>query len=194
MMEMLLDYWYLWLLILLAALLKVFMPLISGWFGEKTLSYYLKLLSPKEYKVLNDVILSTDSGTTQVNHIIVSLYGVFVIEAKTYTGSISGSEKSSQWSQNIDGKKTRLVNPLQQNHANVQAIKARLRRFSEVPIIPIVAFSPKCVLKVNTTSHVVYFDKVNIIIRSYTNKILSWDNVTAICSILQSEMDGEKMP
>lgn len=187
-MKILLDLWYIWLLILVSALAKLFMPAINGWFGEiKTLPYYLKLLSSREYQVLNNVILSSDSGTTQVDHIVVSLYGVFVIGNINYTGLISGSEKSDQWTQSINKEKNRFVNPIHQIQAQVVAIEAQLAQFPKVPIIPIIAFSSKSSLKVNTTSHVVNFDKVNIVIRSYTNKILSRDDVASICTILQRE-------
>ena len=47
---------------------------------------------PEEYTVLDDVVLKTNSGTTQIDHVVVSRYGVFAIETKNYrvlTGSPS---------------------------------------------------------------------------------------------------------
>ena len=81
MLDFLLNFWYIWLLVLLTAVYRVFTPTIKGWFGEKKVAGYLSRL-PEECTVLNDVILPTETGTTQIDHIVVSPYGVFVIETK----------------------------------------------------------------------------------------------------------------
>ncbi len=43
-------------------------------------------LSSEEYLSVHDVVLPTTRGETQIDHIVLSLYGVFVIETKNYTG------------------------------------------------------------------------------------------------------------
>lgn len=184
--EILVRFWFLWLLILLAALFQLFKPTIKGWFGEKTISLYLHRLPQDEYSVINDIILPTENGTTQIDHIVVSLYGVFVIETKNYKGWIYGGEKSAQWTQNIYGKKSSFMNPIRQNFAHVKAIEARLVQYPSLPIIPIVAFSPECDLKVKTTSHVIYFRRVNEVIRNYNQKVINKDEVTSIVNLLLS--------
>jgi len=40
------------------------------------------LLNKDEYKTIKNVTLPAEGGTTQIDHIIVSQYGVFVIETK----------------------------------------------------------------------------------------------------------------
>jgi len=187
MLKVLLDFWYFWLLIFLIALLRLFKPIIKGWFGEKTITLYLRTLPKDQYTVINDIILPTDNGTTQIDHIVVSVYGLFVIETKNYTGWIFGSEKSAQWTQSIYGKKNRFMNPLRQNYAHVKAIEARVAQYSDIPIISIVAFSPNCDLKVDTTSHVVYFTRICEVILSYENKVISTDDISAIVSILRDQ-------
>ncbi len=184
MLDILTRFWYLWLLILLAALYQLFKPTIKGWFGEKKVARYLRKL-PDEYTVLNDVILHTETGTTQIDHIVVSPYGVFVIETKNYKGWIFGGEKSEQWTQNIYGHKNSFMNPLRQNYAHVKAVEARLSQFPSLPVILIVAFSPDCDLKVKTESHVVYFRQVPAVIRKYAEKIVQSDDVTTVVSLLQ---------
>ena len=45
----------------------------------------LSSLDENEYKVLNDVMVRTQNGkTSQIDHIVVSAYGIFVIETKNY--------------------------------------------------------------------------------------------------------------
>ena len=54
---------------------------------------YKKLLElTDEYYIFNDVILDTGQGTTQIDHIVVSKYGVFAIETKNYRGEIYGND------------------------------------------------------------------------------------------------------
>ena len=57
--------------------------------GEKRVARKLDWL-PKEYIILNDIMLPTQYGTTQIDHIVVSPYGIFVIETKNYKGWIFG--------------------------------------------------------------------------------------------------------
>ena len=132
------------------------------------------------------MILQTDNGTTQIDHIVVSRYGVFIIETKNYKGWIFGGEKSSQWTQNIYGRKSSFMNPLRQNFAHIKAVEAQLTQYPSLPIIPIAAFSPECELKVKVTSHVVYFHQVPGVIRKYIEKHISNEDVTAIVRILRS--------
>jgi hypothetical protein len=47
MIKILFEVWYLWVLVLLAALYRLFKPAIKGWFGEKTIALYLNRL-PKD--------------------------------------------------------------------------------------------------------------------------------------------------
>jgi Zn-finger domain associated with topoisomerase type I len=186
MFDLLINFWYLWVIVILIALYRLFKPAIKGWFGEKTVALCLKTLPQEEYILINDIILPAKNGTTQIDHIVVSIYGVFVIETKNYVGWIFGSEKSAQWTQNIYGKKTKFMNPLFQNFAHTEAIKAKLNNYPNLPIIPIIAFSPSCDLKVKTESHVVYFHRVAGVIKKYKEKVISIGEASNIAQLLTS--------
>lgn len=41
---------------------------------------------PNEYVLFNDLLFENNGISTQINHIVVSPYGVFVIETKGYRG------------------------------------------------------------------------------------------------------------
>ena len=56
---------------------------------------------PEGYTVLDDVVLKTNSGTTQIDHVVVSKYGVFAIETKNYRGEIYGDDDRQEWTQII---------------------------------------------------------------------------------------------
>ena len=68
--------------------------------GEKWVHNILMEL-PDEYYVMDDVVMNTVRGTTQIDHIVISKYGVFVIETKNYRGSIFGNDESKKWTQRI---------------------------------------------------------------------------------------------
>ncbi len=97
--------------------------MFKGWWGEAqgTMAHAL-FLDPKIYHSINNVTIPTFNGTTQIDHVIVSCHGIFVIEAKAMNGWIFGDEKKSKWTQILDGKKYRFQNPLQQNCRHGQAL------------------------------------------------------------------------
>ena len=68
-----------------------------------------------------------DGTTTQVDQIVVSIYGVFVIEAKDYSGWIFGNESQRQWTQTLhigwgDTEKHHFQNPIRQNWRHIYAL------------------------------------------------------------------------
>lgn len=98
---------------------------VKGRVGEAIVSVGgLKRLDPKVYRVFNDLVLPRPDGkgTTQIDHVVVSVFGVFVIETKNYAGWIFGDENARFWTQTIYGKKSRFQNPLHQNALHVRAL------------------------------------------------------------------------
>ena len=89
-----------------------YLPQIKGIIGESRVSRKLENLNHEEFKVLNDVLLNTSNGFSQIDHIVISIYGIFVIETKNYTGWIHGNENSEYWIQTIYKKKTKFRNPI----------------------------------------------------------------------------------
>ena len=94
-----------------------------------------KILLNKEYSVINDVTISDGKGsTTQIDHIIVSPYGIFVAEVKHYAGWLYGNSGQKQWTQKFPGKSFRFQNPLHQNYKHVKCIAGVL--VENVPNLP----------------------------------------------------------
>jgi len=58
---------------------------------------------------------------TQVDMLVISVYGIFVVEIKNYSGWIFGDEKSKNWTQVVYSKKNQFQNPLRQNYKHVKA-------------------------------------------------------------------------
>jgi hypothetical protein len=54
---------------------------------------------PPDYHLMNHITIQMKDGTTQVDHILVSRFGVFVIETKNYTGWIFANAEQKSWTQ-----------------------------------------------------------------------------------------------
>jgi restriction system protein len=137
---------YLWLLIPLAALLgyatRGYQIYRFQNRGEELLrNTIIKQLPSSSWHLLNNVTLKTVDGTTQIDHILVSRFGVFVIETKHYTGWLFGDAKSKQWTQVIYGTKHRFQNPLHQNYKHLKAVQELLDFLSPEQIIGLVVFT-----------------------------------------------------
>ncbi len=77
-------WWFIPILILLAFLKS---PYMKGVIGEFQVNLLANLMLDKQhYTLFKNVTLPTEDGTTQIDHIIVSRYGVFVIETKNMKG------------------------------------------------------------------------------------------------------------
>ncbi|HOW43518.1 MAG TPA: NERD domain-containing protein [Candidatus Omnitrophota bacterium] len=99
-------------------------------FGEAGVARKLESLQRKnkEYHPFNNIILKTPDGTTQIDHILISPYGVFVIETKSFKGWIFGDAHQKRWTQSLFGPyrssiKYQFQNPIHQNYKHVKAVQ-----------------------------------------------------------------------
>ena len=159
---------------------------IKGYLGEKAVVAALSGLPEGQYKILNDVMLQTEHGTTQIDHIVVSVYGIFVIETKNYKGWITGNEYGDNWTKNMYGKKYTFRNPLKQNYAHVKALEEKMQ-ISEDKFIPIVAFTSNCDIKVKTSKPVVYIGQLKWIIKGYREIKFNENELDMLVEKIKSE-------
>ncbi len=117
---------------MLAALVEVArFPKVQGWLGELWVSLMLAVgLDGKSGRVVHDVMLRTADGTTRVDHVLVSRFGVFVVETKNMRGWILGSERQAQWTPKTYRRSFRFQNPLRQNHRHERAVAEVLGRLA----------------------------------------------------------------
>lgn len=172
--------------IVLLLLLRWVIP-SKGKIGEKVVAGKLERLPKDQYRILNNVMIPTPQGSSQIDHLVVSIYGLFVIETKNYNGWIYGSEHTEYWTQNIFGNKYQLYNPILQNAGHVRALRRILQKYEPLPIFPIVAFSGKADIRVKVEeSYVVYWSQIRKVIKRYNEKRLSWAKVNAICKTIET--------
>lgn len=102
-------------------------PSVIGAQGEHRVSSTLnRKLNENDYVVIDDLTLPTDHGTTQVDHIVVSRYGIFVIETKNMSGWIFGGKTQARWTQVMRRHKSQFQNPLRQNYHHVKVVQELL--------------------------------------------------------------------
>lgn len=112
-------------LMLLVGLLKS--PWAKGQIGELLVRLFAHWqLDKQTYRRLHNVTLNTPDGTTQIDHVFLSPYGIFVLETKNMNGWIFGSENQAQWTQSFSKRKFKFQNPLRQNYKHLKALEAIL--------------------------------------------------------------------
>ncbi len=161
------------ILILIILTWKFFKTTIKGVVGEKTISAILYFLDKKKYKVINNLVLKSGDRTSQIDHIVISDFGIFVIETKNYKGWILGNENSEYWTQVIFKRKEKLYNPIRQNLGHISALKRCLIEYPHIDYKSIIVFSSKADLKVNTITDVVYSYNLLKTIRKHSEVNLS---------------------
>lgn len=73
-----------WYIIPLLLIISIFRSRwFKGVFGEFLVNQILSRLPESDYTLVKDVTLPTDDGTTQIDHVIVSKFGLFIVETKT---------------------------------------------------------------------------------------------------------------
>lgn len=167
--------------------LKTKSPSEIGSTGERRVNSALKKLS-SEYIVLNDLLLQySDGNTSQIDHLVLSEYGIFVIETKNYTGWIFGTEKAEKWKQVIYNETYYFRNPIKQNWSHIYALKNILKEYPKINYYPIVVFSGDATLKnIQSSVPVIYTNSLIEVIGYYsTNTILTSDEVQQIKKILE---------
>ena len=112
-------------LMLLIGLLKS--PWAKGQIGELLVRLFAHWqLDKQTYRRLHNVTLNTPDGTTQIDHVFLSPYGIFVLGMKNMSGWIFGSEKQAQWTQKLYKRAFKFQNPLRQNYKHLKALEATL--------------------------------------------------------------------
>lgn len=171
---------YILALIVLIIIVRCLLP-SKGKRGEISVAGILKVLPKKEYRVINDIVLPTPYGSSQIDHVVVSPYGIFVIETKNYSGWIIGSEFGEFWTKNVYGRKYDFYNPILQNTGHVVALRKNLKDYRSLPILSIVAFSRQASLKVSIQDAIViYWDQIPRTIRCFDEIKLSLEQVDSI--------------
>ena len=171
-------YWYVIPLLILAGILRT--PWFKGVFGEFQVNLGIRIFLPKdEYHLIKDVTLYTADGTTQIDHIIVSRFGVFVLETKNMKGWIFGTANQKTWTQKIHQRHTsKFQNPLRQNYKHIKTLEGLLHIPLDT-IHSVVVFVGNSTFKTTMPDNVTYAGGCIRYIKSKRDRVLTQGQVEA---------------
>lgn len=162
------------IMIILCILMDVYYKKFIGMAGEFWVKRELKKLSD-EYLVINDIMIKTKDGSThQIDHVVISKYGIFVIETKQYNGYIKGNDYDKRWLIKNGKKKIYVNNPLHQNYGHVKSLEEILN-LPEEKFISLVCIPSRATLSVKSNNVTRIYDLLDKI-TSYKEDIIGNPN------------------
>ena len=184
-MQILSGLWFVLPLVFLGAFLR------SSWFkgriGEWLVNRAIKSTLPKrDYHLFKDVTLSTEDGTTQIDHIIVSKFGVFVLETKNMRGWILGSSNQKLWTQKIYKHNSKFQNPLRQNYKHTQTLESMLELPAE-SVRSVIVFVGDSKFKTKMPPNVTDASSFVRHIKSFTQPLLTSTEVKRVCKTIEDK-------
>ena len=146
--------------------------------GLSSAEYYLanylaQELDKRNYYIFNNIIIpSSVCGSNQIDHLVVSRYGIFVIENKNYSGWIFAHRDHKEWTQTQrSGRKFHFPNPILQNYAQVNALKEYMP-YAAKYIHGVVVFTRTCEFRTPKPENVLFDDEIVEHISSYTKEVM----------------------
>ena len=162
------------IMIILCILMDVYYKKFIGMAGEFWVKRELKKLSD-EYLVINDIMIKTKDGSThQIDHVVISKYGIFVIETKQYNGYIKGNDYDKRWLIKNGKKKIYVNNPLHQNYGHVKSLEEILN-LPEENFISLVCIPSRAILSVKSNNVTRIYDLLDKI-TSYKEEVIGNPN------------------
>lgn len=165
-------------------------PSAKGRSGERSVhTLTSNLLDNAIYRCIDDITLEHQGQTTQIDHVIVSHYGVFVVETKNMSGWIFGDENQAKWTQKIFRKTSRFQNPLRQNYRHVKVLEALLS-ISITKIHSVIVFVGDSEFKTPMPTNVTHKSGLLAYIHSFTTQVLTTQQVER----LVEKIEQTKLP
>ncbi|MFR5856582.1 MAG: NERD domain-containing protein [Bacilli bacterium] len=162
------------ILIALCIILKIYYPKFRGFMGEFWVKLELRKLPKDKYVVLNDIMIKDEKGTHQIDHLVISKFGIFVIEMKNYYGLIKGKEFDNKWCQYLGKNKSYFINPIHQNFGHIKSL-SNLLKLDDKYFISIICFSNQAKVDVKSSSIVTQVDYLKDEILKYEELLVDND-------------------
>ena len=178
------------ILIALCIILKIYYPKFRGFMGEFWVKLELSKLPKDKYVVLNDIMIKDEKGTHQIDHLIISKFGIFVIEMKNYYGLIKGKEFDNKWCQYLGKNKSYFINPIHQNFGHIKSL-SNLLKLDDKYFISIICFSNQAKVDVKSSSIVTQVDYLKDEILKY-EELLVDNDIKGLSNIIISNNIEDK--
>jgi restriction system protein len=161
----------------------------TSWFkgraGEWKIRWlHFTRLSGRTYQALHDVTLNSSNGTTLIDHILVSKFGVFIIETKNYGGNIYGRAEEATWTQKFYQTSHTFQNPIRQNYKHVATVAENFGVPLE-KIHSIVVFVGQAQFKTEMPANVVHLRDYVRLIRTKKTILLTDEQVESLVAQIE---------
>ncbi|MBA2839961.1 hypothetical protein HNP87_000473 [Methanococcus maripaludis] len=143
---------------------------ISGKLNEYPLSLFLRNLDKSDYSILKDYNLDCNGDSSVIDYIIVSKYGIFVINSKNMSGTIT--HNGGKWIQKLNGSENLIENPVLETYNLVNLLKKEVIAVKDIEIIPIIIFNATSKLDFNLEG-IINSPEIIRKIKSYNNPIIA---------------------
>ncbi len=111
--------------------------------AEFNVDHALRQLDNEHYVVFRDLIIPSGVKSlplTQIDHVVISIYGIFCIETKSNNGSVYGFTTSEHWKQYLGRQQYGMYNPYRQNEYHAKSLENLLHGMIKAPIHSYIAF------------------------------------------------------
>ena len=126
-----------------------------------------------DYHLMNHITLRLGDGTTQIDHILISRFGVFVIETKDYRGWIFANAKQATWTQVLFKTRFKFQNPIFQNSRHVRAVQELLDFLPSDAVESVVVFTGDAEFKTDVPHGVYSLSSFVNHVRVQTTEVMS---------------------
>ncbi|MGB2687198.1 MAG: nuclease-related domain-containing protein [Candidatus Saccharimonas aalborgensis] len=135
------------------------------------------------YATINNALLPKSGriGTAQVDHIVVSVFGIFCIETKKHAGLILASKMTRIFTQRLWSNNYRInPNPVEQNYSHICALNELLKSKLKQPIVNIVVFPSAYKFYIDGYENVGSVEDMMSTMATYTQQVYRFDEAKDI--------------
>ncbi|PKM90512.1 MAG: hypothetical protein CVU85_00410 [Firmicutes bacterium HGW-Firmicutes-10] len=120
----------------------------NGRFGE-WLTHISALNFPGYKKVVSHIYCVTNNTVpTEIDSVMVTRFGLVVIETKHFSGTLIGHYDKDQWTLQFKHHKRNLYSPIRQNQTHIYALNKALPQYKHVPKFSLIVVDEACTLQV----------------------------------------------
>ena len=157
----------------------------------------------RKYRSFQNIILSTPDGTTEIDRVLISSCGIFVIEEKDQKGWIFGGERQKRWTQSLytrdagffrsySSLKCQFQNPLHQNYKHLKALQ-RFLNVSDKCLFSVIVFTGDCEFKTPMPSNVLNENELSAHLAEHDQPILTAECVDRLCQKLADHSENSSV-
>jgi hypothetical protein len=148
--------------------------------AEDSVAKKLDHLNPINYIPLNDLMITSDGkfDTTQIDHVLISKYAIFIIETKSNRGGIYGASWQDSLTEYFFKTERKIYNPFFQNYGHVKVLEKIIRPYHKtIPIVSVVVFPNAKITKVCCKGPYIIttldklIDKIKLYEKEYLNEV-----------------------